>query len=745
MLLTAIVTAHAEERLLRPTLRSVLESLEVLSNEHGQQVELIIVLDNASSSTVAEAERWSGRTTERMLIRTVTSSVGESGLARNIGISNSAGEHIALVDGDDLVSANYFSNALKVLAKKPGDVVIHPELVLSFGARSVYWKVRGADHPEVSYLDLVEHNLWPSSLVTRRTTALKHPYTSLHPSSGFGPEDWYWNIQTTLSGVQHLVAPDTVFMYRVRARGGVNNRHAHSILPWFDFFELQKQFPLRYPAADTTEQKKPNRFTPRNLVRGLYRRARPVLRACVFWLSEKIRARLRNIAGSIYRGVFRIQLVDVGIQSRRTTSLTEHLLALADLEPAISWTVAQLDELPEWTAAASGYTDCLETALVGLAGRSAWVAVPWVGIGGADMVSLNYAKALANSEKYQNKTAFLSTHLPERTVHELIPGTIRYQQMPQPWRSLPGGQQRRLLAQLLILSQPEIVISVNCFDLVQTLGEYADQIAASSRVYLTLFAWDKIAEGYPTTPITDDSQREFLDSIDAIITDNSNTAELVMARTGLDAGQVLVHHQPAQDHTPELPRGTRAYNNEFFSEKNPFKIVWPHRLDKEKRPDVLPELIEELRRRQLHVELDIWGQRVLSDEDDLLATLSAASINYRGPYQGGLPGLDTYQYHALLLTSESEGLPLVLVQALFAGLPVVASAVGGVPEIIRHGVTGLTAPGPEAIQEFADAIEQLYRSVALRRELIENGYSLAVSQHSSESFVATVNRDIIRV
>jgi len=57
-----------------------------------------------------------------------------------------------------------------------------------------------------------------------------------------------------------------------------------------------------------------------------------------------------------------------------------------------------------------------------------------------------------------------------------------------------------------------------------------------------------------------------------------------------------------------------------------------------------------------------------------------------------LAGLD-----ALLLTSREEGLPYVLLEAMSAGCPVLATAVGGIPEVIEDGRTGfLVAPGDVA-------------------------------------------------
>jgi glycosyltransferase involved in cell wall biosynthesis len=56
---------------------------------------------------------------------------------------------------------------------------------------------------------------------------------------------------------------------------------------------------------------------------------------------------------------------------------------------------------------------------------------------------------------------------------------------------------------------------------------------------------------------------------------------------------------------------------------------------------------------------------------------------------------------AFLLTSISEGIPLTVIEAMFAGIPCVCSNVGGLPEIIEHGRNGLLAPArnPEALSE----------------------------------------------
>jgi len=83
---------------------------------------------------------------------------------------------------------------------------------------------------------------------------------------------------------------------------------------------------------------------------------------------------------------------------------------------------------------------------------------------------------------------------------------------------------------------------------------------------------------------------------------------------------------------------------------------------------------------------------------------------------------------AVVLTSLSEGLPNMVLEAFAASLPAVATAVGGVPELVLEGRTGLLVPA-RAPQALSDAILRLAADVAARlrmgqaaRELVETEY-----------------------
>lgn len=74
-----------------------------------------------------------------------------------------------------------------------------------------------------------------------------------------------------------------------------------------------------------------------------------------------------------------------------------------------------------------------------------------------------------------------------------------------------------------------------------------------------------------------------------------------------------------------------------------------------------------------------------------------------------------------VLPSEKEAFGLVLLEAGIAGLPIVASNVGGIPEIIEDNVNGTLVP-PENPGKLAEAILELFNNDFKRKKYIEEGY-----------------------
>jgi len=89
-----------------------------------------------------------------------------------------------------------------------------------------------------------------------------------------------------------------------------------------------------------------------------------------------------------------------------------------------------------------------------------------------------------------------------------------------------------------------------------------------------------------------------------------------------------------------------------------------------------------------------------------------------------LPGADAY-----LNTSVFEGVSLTILEAMAAGLPVVATEVGGTPEVVVDGETGILVR-PRAVQRIADSILALAQTPRRARDYGTAGRERAVERFS---------------
>lgn len=125
------------------------------------------------------------------------------------------------------------------------------------------------------------------------------------------------------------------------------------------------------------------------------------------------------------------------------------------------------------------------------------------------------------------------------------------------------------------------------------------------------------------------------------------------------------------------------------------------------------------------------------ERDALVGTISALGLGdrvlltgYRPDVRRLLPALDVY-----VNTSIFEGVSLTILEAMSAGLPVVATAVGGTPEVVVHDHTGLLVP-PRDPHAIADALRQLIDDGDRRRLLGAAGRRRLAERFSIDRMIA---------
>jgi glycosyltransferase involved in cell wall biosynthesis len=155
------------------------------------------------------------------------------------------------------------------------------------------------------------------------------------------------------------------------------------------------------------------------------------------------------------------------------------------------------------------------------------------------------------------------------------------------------------------------------------------------------------------------------------------------------------------------------------------------RLEREKNPLGLADALASARRRDPRWRLVVCGEGAMQDElERRLAELGLSdAAELRGYVQHDELAREYRAAHALLHVSWTEGLPQILYEAFAAGLPVVATDVGGIREAV--GEAALLVP-PGEVEEAASALERIGADAGLRERLTARGRELA-ERHTIES------------
>jgi glycosyltransferase involved in cell wall biosynthesis len=262
-----------------------------------------------------------------------------------------------------------------------------------------------------------------------------------------------------------------------------------------------------------------------------------------------------------------------------------------------------------------------------------------------------------------------------------------------------------LFVLLAALKRKRIVLGVR-----QDLPRYVssrhpDRRALRVAGRLLELSWRTLARIYPTIVVGPDLERRYAGG-----------------RRLLAINVSLV---PQRDIAPDSARPTRRYDGEL-------SVLSVGRLEREKNPLLLADVLAELRRHDPRWRLVVCGDGPM--RKDLLHRLAALGVAGEADLRGYVPidrGLMRFYEtsHFFLHVAWTEGLPQVLFEAFATRLPVVATAVGGVPAV-ADGCARLVPAG-----DATAATRELMRladDAALRTRLTDAGVA-RVREHTIEA------------
>ena len=178
----------------------------------------------------------------------------------------------------------------------------------------------------------------------------------------------------------------------------------------------------------------------------------------------------------------------------------------------------------------------------------------------------------------------------------------------------------------------------------------------------------------------------------------------------------------------KLQSKSSALKKYGVKDKNRVRVLWLARVTGVKNPQRVIEIAKQL------PEIDFYMagggdllERIKKEAPRNLKVLGWQDVKLI------LPIADIF-----LLTSENEGMPIALIEAQLAGIPVVATNVGSVPEVVLHNKSGTICN--KSNDELIAAIKKLAQSKALRTKFGKVGRAHALKSFSEKNLISAHKR-----
>jgi glycosyltransferase involved in cell wall biosynthesis len=224
-------------------------------------------------------------------------------------------------------------------------------------------------------------------------------------------------------------------------------------------------------------------------------------------------------------------------------------------------------------------------------------------------------------------------------------------------------------------------------------------------------------------------------TIDCTIAVSDSTARYLIQEKHFPSAKVKVVRNGVNldRYRPETADKTAIRQSLNIDENVPLLIVLG-RLDPQKGHRFLIEAMSTVRKEFPNVQVVCLGEGALRKELEHLTKSKGLedTIRFPGYESDVLPWLRAADLS--VLPSLFEGLPMVAMETLAAGCPMVATAVDGTPEVILNAETGLLVP-PRDPGSLASAILQMLRDPDRARRMAEAGRRLVFEQFSVERMV----------
>lgn len=727
--LTVIVTAHSEGLLAHKTLRSV-ERACLKARQDGFITEIIVSSDRPDATTRDYLDR------SPVSFKLTEPDVGDLALSRNTALKQARGQFISFIDADDLMSENWLSGSLLYLSKlrDPSSAVAHSEHTLVFEGELALVKKHPSQTIAEDSLLSVFANRWTSVIIAHRSLFDRFPYQANR--NGYGYEDWLLNCLALSAGMHHELIPETVIFVRRKHVGSLLQGQAQSKAmlranPLLAFGHIrQLALPRHWQTIDDTSSQ-------RDHIRDSVARASRLLNKSP---KAKLIARRAYHATRRLRASMRRQPVPAPNTPAVAQNLPDWLIkewrAMQSIDKELFPNQPSLARLgfydsmsPSHIRVGSAYKRLVDACIHD---KYDYVLfVPWLVRGGGDLVAIRYANTIRSLQPTWNVLVIGTVDNSSPCASKLK--QVEFLNFGSIAKNLEPHEQERLMEQFIENSGCKRLHVINSLFGYQWCMDHKKYLQANNyRVTVTSFSQSRDPDGY-VYGYSHLFAPQLYDICSLYTTDNTIVKSMWVEEYGFDPAKIEVHVQPV-----DLPKSAWHGNKD----RTAYKILWASRLSPEKQPGLVAEIGRLIH--DLPVMIEMYGEGDIGfDHTSFVASLPS-NVTYVRRFQG-FNDLPYQDYDAFLYTSLFDGMPNIVLEAAASGLPIVTSAVGGVPSLIKDEDNGILVHRLNSAEEYARAIRRLLGDNQARLHLGISARQTVSQKHSWSQYEHSVKQMLKRL
>lgn len=723
--LTIVLNLHHEGAIARKTLENLVTARKI-GMKRWADIEIIAILDRSDEETVNIIQEYDALFA---LIEEVD--YGDLAHSRNHGVSRASNHFVLFADGDDFISEKALIalyerlekhykqmgiRSVEALQNAPMDrhAAIFPKFLVEFPSllKTTYFDLNDCIRLNNRFV-----HLYISRICTYNEVLHRYPLRPNEPPYGY--EDWDLNNRLIAAGVHYLTADYTIY-YRKNQSGSLLSNQVKNLAIVRNSEIYSYDFDRSHHCEEINRStKRPNHNLRTKLLTKLHE---------LKTKDSYLKRRLKNIraARRLYERITERLKPEQARIAGGEDLFAEDITFLRRHGEKWERGGGDIYDLSHYTHTFSIHSRVYKNLLYFFYDREILFFVPWIEMGGADKVIVQYTDAVK-----MRKSALVTTLCSGERIDRIPIDHIDLPFIPH-WHDLIEHDRLHILIKAIINSGVKVVHVVNS-ELALKLVKYYGKVFKEHdiRLLVSFFGpdinWTTMEyHGYPI------DYKEAYHYADTILSDNEYWYDFFKK---VNEGEDFPFKK--------IPVAVESVNTYAKHNTLTRKIVWASRICNiklfyllEKIADALPDY-----------HFVIYGGFIEGNNDKILERLKKRSnVEYRGAFHT-FEELDLNEFDLFLFTSKSEGIPNIVLEMAKSGIPMVASDVGGVHEVLGddypllvHDVEN-TDEYVQKIRYFYDHLEEIYQWAEKIKTFVETVHTHEHFNREYRTLIETLIED----